>query len=229
MTGQPPTPNRGVDLVIFDCDGVLVDSERLTVAVESRLLTELGWALSEADIVDRFVGRSDTYMLTEIEAHLGRPVPEWGPLYREAQEQAFRTELEAVSGVAEALDHLDALGYRTCVASSGTHDKMALTLGLTGLTDRFAGQIFSATEVPHGKPAPDLFLHAAARMEVDPRRCVVVEDSPSGVAAARAADMACVGLATALVPPERLAGPGTTVIGHMGELVATIEAIGLGN
>ena len=225
MTGPLATTPRAVDLVIFDCDGVLVDSERLTVAVESRLLTELGWALTEADIVERFVGRSDTYMLDAIEAHFGRPVPEWGPLYREAQEREFRSRLEPVSGVVEALDRLDELGYSRCVASSGTHEKMALTLGLTGLAGRFEQRVFSATEVAHGKPAPDLFVHAAARMGVAPSRCVVIEDSPSGVAAARAADMACIALATPLISAENLAGPGTTVISDMDELVQTVETV----
>lgn len=208
------------DLVIFDCDGVLVDSERLCVEVEARLLTDLGWPLSPPEVVERFVGRSDAYLLGEIEAALGRPVPEWTARYQDALHAAFRADLRPVAGIEAALDAIAALGLPTCVASSGTHEKMALTLGLTGLHDRFAGRIFSATEVANGKPAPDLFLHAAEQMGVDPARCVVVEDSPSGVQAARAAGMRCVAYAGGLIPVDRLTGPGTVVIDDLARLTA---------
>ncbi len=207
--------STAVDLVIFDCDGVLVDSERLAVVVESRLITSLGWALTPDDVLERFVGRSDAYMLSEIETGLGRAVPEWPDLYREHLYAAFHDELTPVDGVAAAIDALD---VPTCVASSGTHEKMALTLGLTGLLDRFDGRIFSTTEVANGKPAPDLFLHAADRMGAAPERCVVVEDSRSGVEAARAAGMRALGYAGGLTPAEWLAGPGTTVFTDMAEL-----------
>ena len=148
------------ELVIFDCDGVLVDSERLAVRVESRVLAELGWPLTEAEIVERFIGRTGRYMDEAIEAQLGEPAarrlegpvpaPLPGGLRRRARPGGRRRR-----------------GARpdrptpTCVASSGSHDKMRFTLGLTGLYQRFAGRIFSAYEVAHGKPAPDLFLHAA--------------------------------------------------------------------
>lgn len=210
-----------VDLVIFDCDGVLVDSERLAVRVESRLLGRLGWAISEDEVLDRFVGRSDAYMLGEIERALGRPVPEWQGLYEEHLHRAFRDELAAVEGVEAALDEL---AIPTCVASSGTHEKMALTLGLTGLHDRFAGRIYSATEVDHGKPAPDLFLLAAERCGVAPDRCVVVEDSRSGVEAARAAGMRSLGYAGGLTPQTWLEGPGTTVFTDMAALPGLIRS-----
>jgi len=203
------------DLVIFDCDGVLVDSERLAVRVESRLITSLGWELSPDDVLERFVGRSDEYMLGEIEAALGRAVPEWPDLYRDALYASFEEQLTAVPGVTEAIDALDGA---TCVASSGTHEKMALTLGLTGLLERFEGRIFSTTEVARGKPAPDLFLHAAHRMGAAPERCVVVEDSRSGVEAARAAGMRALGFAGGLTPAEWLEGPGTTVFTDMADL-----------
>ncbi len=207
--------STAVDLVIFDCDGVLVDSERLAVVVESRLITSLGWALTPDDVLERFVGRSDAYMLSEIETGLGRAVPEWPDLYREHLYAAFHDELTPVDGVTAAID---ALEVPTCVASSGTHEKMALTLGLTGLLDRFDGRIFSTTEVANGKPAPDLFLHAAERMGAAPERCVVVEDSRSGVEAARAAGMRALGYAGGLTPAEWLAGPGTTVFTDMADL-----------
>jgi len=211
-------PRVPVELVIFDCDGVLVDSERLSVRVESRLLTELGWPLTEQDVLERFVGRSDAHMKAEIEAALGRAVPEWDEAYRTALHEAFHAELVAVDGVLGALDELDRSGTATCVASSGTHDKMAVTLGLTGLHDRFAGRIYSATEVANAKPAPDLFLHAAAALGVDPGRCAVVEDSRYGVAAARAAGMAAFGYAGGLTPAAWLEGPGTVVFDDMATL-----------
>ena len=209
------------ELVIFDCDGVLVDSERLAIRVESRLITELGWELTPDDVLERFVGRSDAFMLGEIEAALGRPVPEWPDRYRDELFTAFHDELTAVDGVAEAIDALDC---RTCVASSGTHEKMALTLGLTGLADRFDGRIFSTTEVANGKPAPDLFLHAAERMGVAPDRCVVVEDSRSGVEAARAAGMRALGYAGGVTPVDWLEGSGTTIFTDMADLPRLVAA-----
>lgn len=218
---MPIDPSRpAVELVIFDCDGVLVDSERLAVRVEARLITELGWPLTEQDVLERFVGRSDAFLRREIEAALGRTVPEWDDLYRQHLHAAFHDELTAVDGVAEAID---ALTVGTCVASSGTHDKMALTLGLTGLHDRFAGRIFSTTEVANGKPAPDLFLHAAARMGTHPTACVVVEDSRSGVEAARAAGMRVLGYAGGLTPADWLTGPDTVVFTDMADLPGLVD------
>ena len=207
-----PTP---IELVIFDCDGVLVDSERLAVRVESELLTEMGWPLSEADVLDRFVGRSDAHMIGEIEAHFGRPVPEFAERYRLRLFEAFEHELTPVPGVLGALDGID---LATCIASSGTHEKMARTLGATGLFDRFDGRNFSATEVDRGKPAPDLFLFAAAEMGVSPQACAVIEDSRSGVEAARAAGMVSFGFCGGLTPSSWLEGPDTTVFDDMGLL-----------
>lgn len=210
-----------IEMVVFDCDGVLLDSERLAVRVDAVVLASLGWELSEEEIVHRFVGRSHAHMVGEIEAHLGRPLPvgweeEVQPLY----DHAFETELRPVEGVVQALDCLQ---LPTCVASSSSHARLRRTLGLTGLYNRFAGRIFSAEDVARGKPAPDLFLHAAARMGVDPARCVVVEDSQYGVAAARAAGMRSFGYAGGLTPPEWLAGPGTTVFSDMADLAGLID------
>ena len=210
-----------IDLVIFDCDGVLVDSERLAIKVDVMVLARLGWALSEEEIVERFVGVSDLHFRRAIEAQLGCTLPddweaEFQPLYR----KAFSEKLRPVEGIVEALDRIS---LSTCVASSGTHEKMRFTLGLTGLYDRFDGRIFSATEVVHGKPAPDLFLYAAERMGVSPRASVVVEDSVSGVAAARAAGMRVLAYAGGVTPASKLAGPGTTVFREMSELPALLS------
>jgi HAD superfamily hydrolase (TIGR01509 family) len=210
------------ELVIFDCDGVLVDSEPIAVRVDALVLGRLGWDLSEAEIIERFMGRSEAYMVGEIEAALGRPLPldwdaEFVPLYRDALE----AELEPVDGVMEALD---AISAPTCVASSSTHERLRFTLGLTGLLERFDGRIFSAADVANGKPAPDLFLHAAASLGADPARCAVVEDSVYGIQAARAAGMRAFGYAGGLTPADRLAGPATTVFEDMRALPALLQA-----
>lgn len=215
---------RPLELVIFDCDGVLVDSERLAVRVDVKALAEVGWTLSEREVIDRFVGRTDEFMLAEIEAHLGRPLADgWQQAVERLHREAFAAELAPVEGVVEALDRIT---LPTCVASSGSHEKMRYTLGLTGLWDRFAGRIFSASEVARGKPAPDLFLYAARRMGVDPAACAVVEDSRYGVEAARAAGMLALGFAGSVTPAERLRGPRTIVFSHMRELPALLAGGG---
>jgi HAD superfamily hydrolase (TIGR01509 family) len=204
------------ELVIFDCDGVLVDSERLSIRVETEYLAELGWPLTEAEIVERFMGQSAEYMDEAIEAQLGSRLPgDWKDQFQRRYREAFAAHLVPVDGVVEALDKITA---PTCVASSGSHDKLRFTLGHTGLYERFEGRIFSGYEVANGKPAPDLFLHAAARMGAEPARCAVVEDSRPGVLAARAAGMRVFGYAGGLTPPERLAGQATVVFEDMREL-----------
>ena len=157
---------RSFDLVIFDCDGVLVDSERLAVRTEAKILSGLGWPLTEAEIVKRFVGRSAAYMQQEIEVHLGRSI-EWDVQFEPRYMEVFERELVAVPGVVEALDQITT---PVCVASSGSHDKMRFTLGKTGLFDRFDGSIFSVDQVERGKPAPDIFLFAADQMGASPER-----------------------------------------------------------
>ena len=204
------------ELVIFDCDGVLVDSERIAVRVEAELLAELGWPLSQAEIVERFMGRTTEYMDEAIEARLGSRLPgDWRDQFQRRYREAFAAELVPVDGV---LDALDQIAVPTCVASSGSHDKLRFTLGHTGLYERFEGRIFSGYEVANGKPAPDLFLHAAARMGAGPARCAVVEDSLYGVLAARAAGMRVFGYAGGLTPADRLEGEATEVFEDMREL-----------
>jgi HAD superfamily hydrolase (TIGR01509 family) len=204
------------ELVIFDCDGVLVDSERIAVRVEAEFLAELGWPLSQAEIIERFMGRTAEYMDEAIKARLGSRLPgDWKDQFQRRYREAFAADLQPVDGVVEALDQIT---VPTCVASSGSHDKLRLTLGHTGLYRRFQGRIFSGDEVANGKPAPDLFLHAAARMGADPAGSAVVEDSRWGVEAARAAGMRAFGYAGGLTPPEYLEGHGTVVFEDMREL-----------
>jgi HAD superfamily hydrolase (TIGR01509 family) len=205
-----------VELVIFDCDGVLIDSERLAVKVEVEVLRELGWPLTEAEVIERFVGRSDRDMYAAIEAHLGRALPVgWQKRFKPLYEQAFAAELAPVEGV---LDALDRISLPSCIASSASHEHLRYTLGLTGLYERFAGRIFSSEDVAIGKPAPDLFLHAAERMAANPECCVVVEDSRPGVEAARAAGMRILAFAGGLSAAGLLEGPNTIVFEDMREL-----------
>jgi HAD superfamily hydrolase (TIGR01509 family) len=212
-----------VELVIFDCDGVLIDSERLAIKVDVVALRELGWRMSEAEAIARFVGRSDRENREAIEAHLGRKLPDgWGEAIEQQYRKAFAAELTAVDGMLEALDRI---ALPTCVASSGTHEHLRYTLGLTGLYERFAGRIFSADDVAAAKPAPDLFLHAASELGADPTGCVVVEDSRPGVEAARAAGMRTLAFAGGVTPAERLEGPNTVVFEDMRELPGLLDGL----
>jgi HAD superfamily hydrolase (TIGR01509 family) len=212
---------RPVELVIFDCDGVLIDSERLTIKADVAMLHELGWPLSEAEVIERFVGRSDRETAAAIEAHLGRKLPNgWEEQAKRRYRSVFAAELVPVPGVVGALE---AISLPTCIASSGSHEHLRYTLGLTGLYERFAGRIFSAEEVAAGKPAPDLFLHAAERMATAPTECVVVEDSRAGVQGARAAGMRVLAYAGGLTPAELLNGPDTIVFEDMRELPRLID------
>jgi HAD superfamily hydrolase (TIGR01509 family) len=207
------------DLIVFDCDGVLVDSERLSIRVDAKFLDRLGWPMSEAEIIERFVGRSDADMRAIIEEHLGGPIPtdideEFDRLYRET----FEAELAPVDGIVEALDAIVAAGIPVCVASSGGHAKIRRSLELTRLTQYFGDRIFSATDVAYGKPAPDLFLHAASRMGAAPARCAVIEDSAFGVDAAIAAGMQAFAYAGGVTTADRLTRPGVVVFDEMHRL-----------
>jgi HAD superfamily hydrolase (TIGR01509 family) len=204
------------ELVIFDCDGVLVDTERIAVRVDVEVFKRLGLRMSDGEVIEQFLGRSDADIGRDLEKRLGRPLglgweAEFEPLYREA----FRAELRPVPGLVEALDEIT---LETCVATSGSHDKVRYTLGLVGLYERFAGRIFSVMDVSRGKPAPDLFLHAAHSMGVPPAACAVVEDSPSGVEAGVAAGMRTFGYGGGLTPRTRLEAAGAVVFDHMRDL-----------
>lgn len=206
------------DLVIFDCDGVLVDSERLSIRLDVELLATLGWPMAEDEVVERWVGRTEAAMRAEIEDHLGRSVEDEWAAFSERYVQAFAAELEPVDGVAEAVDAVQSAGLATCVASSGDLGKIRRNLAKTGLLGRFEGRLFSADDVEHGKPAPDLFLHAAAAVGVAPGRTAVVEDSVHGVVAGLAAMMAVFAYAGGVTPASRLARPGVTPFDSMADL-----------
>ena len=210
------------ELIIFDCDGVLVDSERLSIRIDAIYLERLGWPMPVAEIVERFVGRSDADMRADIERHIGGPIPadieaEFDRLYR----ATFDAELTPVDGIRQALDLIPT---PRCVASSGDHAKILRNLALTGLAGYFGERIFSADDVARGKPAPDLFLHAAATLGADPAHCAVVEDSVHGVEAALAAGMCAFAYAGGVTPAARLARPGAVVLSDMRELPGLLEA-----
>lgn len=214
---------KPIELVIFDCDGVLVDSERIALRIQVALGAELGWPLTEDEVIDRFIGRSSGSIQEQIGERLGQETAAiWWERLMELHREEVDRGLSAVDGLPEALD---AITLPTCVASSGSHEKMRHTLGRTGLYERFAGRIYSAAEVVHGKPAPDLFLYAAQRMGVDPAACAVVEDSRPGVQAARAAGMRAFGYAGGLTRAERLEGPGTVVFDDMRKLPGLIAEL----
>ncbi|MEV6837164.1 HAD family hydrolase [Streptomyces sp. NPDC051133] len=212
---------KPIELVIFDCDGVLVDSERIAARVQVTLGAELGWPLTEDEVVARFIGRSHAAIREQVAERLGQETAAvWAERFEQLHREAVDAGLTPVEGLLEALDEIT---LPTCVASSGSHEKMRHTLGRTGLYERFAGRIHSSTEVARGKPAPDLFLYAAERMGVAPAACAVVEDSRPGVRAARAAGMRALGYAGGLTPAEHLEGPGTVVFHDMRKLPALLR------
>ena len=177
--------------MIFDCDGVLVDSEPLSNTCFARALRREGLDWSVEETMRRLMGRSLKSCLEIVEAELGRPVPaDFLETMQARTYQSFRdAPLQPVPGAREAVLAVQQSGRATCVASSGSPDKMRFTLGLTGLWELFEGRIFSASQVERGKPFPDLFLHAAIAMDVQPFACTVVEDSVPGVQAAKSAGM----------------------------------------
>ncbi|HEX2554021.1 MAG TPA: HAD family phosphatase [Microvirga sp.] len=214
-------------LLIFDCDGVLVDSERLASEVDAEVLTGLGFPYTPEAIASRFVGVSLKDMIGRIEAEHGRPLPaDFGDTVTRALLARCETSLEAVPGVRAAIL---ALPHRRCVASSSTPARIALSLRVTGLADLF-DHVFSAVAVPCGKPAPDLFLHAAARMGAPAEACLVIEDSVFGVQAARAAGMPVIGFTGGghCGPAHGAAltqAGATAVIAHMRDLPGAVARL----
>jgi beta-phosphoglucomutase-like phosphatase (HAD superfamily) len=207
------------ELVIFDCDGVLVDSEPISNGVLARLLSAEGIPTTLAESRRAYQGLMLSEVLAHAEATLGRPLPEgFLETYERERDAAFRRELRPVAGAVEAVERIIGAGVPVCVASQGKLAKTRLTLSVTGLDRFFAEQArFSAYSVARGKPAPDLFLHAAATMGAPPAGCVVVEDTPSGVTAAVAAGMRA--LAYAADSDERaLSDAGGEIVRSLGEL-----------
>jgi len=199
------------DLVIFDCDGVLIDSERLAIRTESQLLTELGCPLSEEEIIELFVGRSSAHMQMVIEEKLGRAI-DWHHEFERREREVYERELVPVEGVIAALEEIT---LPSCVASSSSHEMLRFKLGLTGLAERFSGRLFSADDVAHAKPDPAVFLFAAASMGVRPDRCAVIEDSVSGVEAGLAAGMCVFAFSGGVTSARQLQRDGVVLFDSM--------------
>ncbi|MFF5468794.1 HAD family hydrolase [Streptomyces achromogenes] len=210
------------DLVIFDNDGVLVDSEPISNRLLAGYLTELGHPTSYEDSIRDYMGSAMHRVHDLVLERTGRRLPEdFDEVFHARVFAAFERELRPVPGVTDVLEKLAADGMPYCVASSGSHERIRVGHRTTRLDRWFTDErIFSSEDVGRGKPAPDLFLYAAERMGVAPGRCVVVEDSPLGVQAAVAAGMDVYGF-TAMTPPERLAGAGR-LFSDMGELAGLL-------
>lgn len=182
-----------IELIIFDCDGVLVDSETMAAEVLTQALIEVGLPATVEETISRYRGLSKTSCMADIESRceaceLICPRDFW-PQMQAATFKAFALDLKEISGAKTLLQHLQSNKRAFCVASSGDYEKLTLTLTTTSLLPLVEGRVFSAVEVTRGKPAPDLFLYAAKKMSARPERCLVVEDSLPGVQAALAAGM----------------------------------------
>ncbi|MFG3098418.1 HAD family hydrolase [Streptomyces sp. NPDC048202] len=206
------------DLILFDNDGVLVDSEPISNRHLAAYLTELGHPTTYEDSIRDYMGAALHRVHDLVLERTGERLPaEFDDVFHARVFAAFQEELRPVAGVEGVLEKLAADGMPYCVASSGSHERIRVGHRATGLDRWFQDdRIFSSQDVGRGKPAPDLFLYAAQRMGVAPERCLVVEDSPLGVQAARAAGMDVYGF-TAMTPPEKLAG-ATQLFSSMGEL-----------
>ena len=186
--GNEPLSSRpSPDLIVFDCDGVLIDSEIVVCRLTAEEFTRIGYLVSTEEVISRFAGRPEREMIADVEADWGRPVPEEFFTRIKAQvAHAYATELRIMPGIADLLDRLRA---PVCVASSACPAKLKLGLDTVGLYDRFAPNVVSASLVAHGKPAPDVFIYAAGWMRTPAANCLVIEDSIPGVRAALTAGM----------------------------------------
>lgn len=196
------------DLVIFDCDGVLVDSEAIANRCTAEAITAAGVPIEAEEALKRFLGGKLTFIQKDVEAMIGRELgDDWVPNIYAKQFKLYRKELRAIPGIDSALVKITDAGLKICVGSNGPVEKMDVTLGVTNLKRHFHGRIFSADMVGIPKPEPDLYLYCAERMGIAPERCVVVEDSPVGARAGISAGMRVFGYSAAH-GPEGLAAVG---------------------
>jgi HAD superfamily hydrolase (TIGR01509 family) len=218
-----------VTLLIFDCDGVLVDSEVIAFDLLAKMLASLGKPLPLEDCRRRFMGRRTPEVLADIEQELGHPIPaDAGVRMKALLFERLRRELKQIAGIKEVLGRVP---RPICVASSSAPDRIALSLTVTGLAPFFGDHVFSAEQIAQGKPAPDLFLFAAKSMNVAPSDSIVIEDSPAGVLAARRAGMGIIGFAGAshadawLAESLRAAG-AETMLTRMADLPDALAQLG---
>lgn len=220
MTGPRAGGRPITELVIFDCDGVLVDTEGISSDVMAEMIRAEGWAVTAPEVRQRFLGWALPAVEHAVSEQVGRPLPRgWLDDFQARRVEAFRTrDLRAIDGAAEAVAGLTAHGVEVCVASNAIVEKTRLTLGLTGLLPLFrADRLFSRTMVARGKPSPDLFLHAARVCAHAPARSVVVEDSPTGARAGRAAGMRVLAYARG--------GEADALTAEGGELIADMRSV----
>ncbi|MFA6310820.1 MAG: HAD-IA family hydrolase [Sterolibacterium sp.] len=211
------------ELLILDCDGVVVDSESITTRVLAKMLNDLGATIEAEEVARKFTGHTFARTLELVAELLGAPLPDdFVPNYRDRTFAAMEAELKPVRGIETALDRIP-IPY--CIASNGPHEKMRKTLGITSLLSRFEGRMFSSADVPRGKPFPDLFLFVARRFAVQASACLVVEDSASGVAAALAAGMRVYGFAEGTADNRLLAAGAHRVFRQMSELPSLVAGI----
>ena len=219
-----------LDLVIFDCDGVLVDSEVISCRAHAETLTRHGYPITEEQVLHRFLGVSDREARQTVEREIGRRLPDdFEAQVKEATLKFYSGDLKAIAGVAAAIAAID---LPKCVASSGTPEKIRHGLECAGLYEQLSPHIFSATQVRRGKPAPDLFLYAAKEMGAAPDRCLVIEDSVPGVSGALAAGMTVLGFhgGSHCQPghADKLRAAGATLLfDEMRELPELVRRVGL--
>lgn len=185
----PANPRLSTELVIFDFDGVVVDSEPASLATLRDTLAHFGLKLTVAEVRARFLGNSIPRIAAAIRAETGQDAPDFMRHWYDLLFARFRAELQPMPGILSILDELDRQGLPYCIASGSSFERLGVSLDITGLAPRFAGRVFSADQVTRGKPAPDLFLHSANSLGIPPANCLVIEDAPAGIEAARAAGM----------------------------------------
>jgi HAD superfamily hydrolase (TIGR01509 family) len=216
--------DAGLPALIFDCDGVLIDSEYLASRVESEVVGELGLTLGVEEAHELFLGKTVDGVLDTIAARTGRrPSNAWIYNWAFATAHAFLRELKAVDGVGVAVEALRRRGHRMAVASQSPLARVRLSLQVAGLAGQFGEHIYVTSMVARPKPAPDIYLLAAQKLGTEPANCIVIEDSPAGAAAARAAGMRVVGYAPGVTRDSMLAS-GAHVIRSMDELISAIES-----
>ncbi len=218
-----PAPHPQLAAVIFDCDGVLVDSERITNTVLATMLGEQGLAIDPEAAVQRFIGRVLRDSLPEIEAMTGRSLPpDWYEEFVRRRDQALREQVLPVPGALELVAHLRACGIPYAVASGADCPKMRITLGRCGLLDWFTDRMFGRDMVERGKPHPDVYQMAMQHLQVHPDRTVVIEDTPTGTQAGVAAGARVFGYSAALGAAPLLDAGATLTFDEMTQVPALL-------
>ena len=220
-------PSASFDAVIFDCDGVLADSEGISNRVLAEMVQLLGCPLSLQEVRRRFIGVPMAEVVKTLQAKLGHDLPTiWHSQFHARRAEAFRRELRAIPGVQSLLQSLTGAGVPVAVASGAERDKVVSNLKLIGLDVYFPARVFTGSDVPHSKPAPDVYLLAAKSLGLDPARCAVVEDSATGVRAGVAAGMRVFGYA-ADMPADELLAAGAAAVAESMQQMAVLLAAGL--